>query len=100
YFSRGVLLEAELIAHDLAARSQKAQRIGLLFRVGDIGEQAAAAFSGAMGGSGATVVSRRLPAHGGDLRGALGGPGPGDAGGVWLGPGDLTAPPAAQLPPP
>src|SRR4029077_9556127 len=65
YFSRGVLLEAELIAHDLAARSQKAQRIGLLFRAGDIGEQAAAAFSAAMSASGATVVSRRLPARDG-----------------------------------
>ena len=98
YFSRGVLLEAELIAHDLAARSQKAQRIGLLFRAGDIGEQAAAAFSAAMSASGATVVSRRLPAHGGDLRGALGGPGPVDAWVLWLRPDDLTA--LAQLPPP
>jgi hypothetical protein len=98
YFSRGVLLEAELIAHDLAARGVKAQRIVLLFRAGDIGEQAAAAFTAAMGASGTTVIKRRLPAQGGDLRGALGGPGPVDTWVLWLRPGDLEV--LAQRPPP
>jgi hypothetical protein len=98
YFSRGVLLEAELIAHDLAARSEKPQRIVQLFRAGDIGEQAAAAFTAAMGASGATVVNRHLPAHGGDLRGALGRRGPADAWVLWLRPDDLAT--LAQLPPP
>jgi hypothetical protein len=98
YFSRGVLLEAELIAHDLAARGVKAQRIGLLFRTGDIGEQAAAAFTAAMGASGTTVVSRHLPAKGGDLRGALDGRGPVDAWVLWLRPSDLAV--LAQRPPP
>lgn len=98
YFSKGVLLEAELIAHDLATRAVKGQRIVQVFRAGDIGEQAAAAFRAAMGASGTTMVSRRLPAHGGDMRGALAGPGPVDAWVLWLRPGDLTA--LAQLPPP
>jgi hypothetical protein len=97
YFSRGVLLEAELVAHDLAARGVRAQRIVLLFRAGDIGEQAAEAFTAAMGASGTTVVNRRLPAKGGDLRGALGGP-PADAWVLWLRPGDLAV--LAQRSPP
>jgi len=98
YFSRGVLLEAELIAHDLDARDAKASRIVQVFRAGDVGEPAAEALAAAVRPSGVTVVNRRLPAKGGKLGNALAGLAAGDARVLWLRPADLSQ--LAKLPAP
>jgi hypothetical protein len=95
YFSKGVLLEAELIARRLAEERQRAPagRVVQAYRPGDIGEAAA----GALGAAGGTaVVSRPLGA--GEPRAALetalADVGADDALVLWLRPGDL-----ALLPP-
>jgi hypothetical protein len=98
YFSRGVQLEAELIAHDLDARGMKAPRVVQVFRAGDVGEPAAEALATALRPLGATVVDRRLPATGGNLRSALAGSEPAEVRVLWLRPADLSR--LAQLPAP
>ena len=91
YFSKGVLLEAELIAHDLGETGTRAapRRVVQVFRAGDAGESAAAALARAVGVGRVTVVDRRLPAKGQDLRAALAGVGSKDAVVLWLRPTDL-----------
>jgi hypothetical protein len=101
YFSRGVLLEAELIGHDLGRDEARAatHRVVQVFRGGDVGEPAAAALAHAVRARGVTVVDHRLPATGGDLPAALAGLGQHDAVVLWLRPADLArlakAPPTA-----
>jgi Cytochrome c len=93
YFSRGVLLEAQLIAQQLADPGEPAPRVVQIFRAGDVGEAAAKALQAARAGSGQAVVNRALPAHRSplELAGALRGVGTGDALVLWLRPEDLRA---------
>jgi hypothetical protein len=95
YFSKGVLLEAELIAHQLAeaASSGSAVRVRQVYRASDSGAEAAAALSAALRSSGIEVHEQKL---------APGPPGEGVAKAVasgvktdvlvlWLRPDDLAA---------
>jgi hypothetical protein len=92
YFSKGVLLEAELIAHDLGEPGTRAtpRRVVQVFRADDVGEAAAAAFAHAIGPRGIAVVDHRLPAKAGGLPEALAGVGAEDAVVLWLRPRDLS----------
>jgi cytochrome c553 len=104
YFSRGVLLEAGLVAHDLEARAATGAsgRIVQLFRAGDVGGAAAAELAQQLGPA-ASVVNRRLPAHPGkgDLAAALREARPGDSLVLWLRAADIAAlgaiPPGVSL---
>jgi len=98
YFSRGVFLEAELLARHMLADSARPtpMRVLQVFREGDSGEAAAAAFEG-VARSGAMQVSRRAIPRGAPVAavaGALGGDPRADAVVLWLRPSDL-----AGLPP-
>jgi hypothetical protein len=94
YLSRGVLLEADLIAHDLKARTgaQAPRRVLQFFREGDAGEPAAARLARDLAG-GTPMEERRLPAHGNthELAAAVARAEPGDAVVLWLRPTDLAA---------
>jgi hypothetical protein len=94
YFSRGVLLEAELVARQLP--DSHLRRVVQVFREGDIGEEAAKALQRAATAAGLDTVAR--PLGPGDatksLRGNLEGTGAGDAVVFWLRPADLAALPA------
>lgn len=94
YFSRGVLLEAQLIAQRLAQEPARAapHRVVQVFREGDIGVPAAEAVRAAMGQGDLQIVNRALKAGGGDraLVNALKDTGPGDAIVLWLRPADLS----------
>jgi hypothetical protein len=93
YFSRGVLLEAQLIARELAEAPEPVHRIVQLYRSGDVGEQAARALQAARAGSSLRVVNRTLRgrATAGDLAAALREVGPADALVLWLRPEDLKS---------
>jgi hypothetical protein len=93
YFSRGVHLEAQLIARELAEAREPIHRVVQVFRAGDVGEQAARTLQAARTGSAQQVVSRVLKAHGAskDLAAALREVGPTDALVLWLRPPDLKA---------
>jgi len=99
YFSRGVLLEAELIARELADAPEPPRRIVQVFRAGDVGEAAARALQSVRAGSGPAIVNRVLKAHGssGELIAALRDVGSADALVLWLRAADLSA--LEQLPP-
>ena len=92
YFSRGVLLEAQLIARELAAAGGGG-RVVQVFRAGDVGEAAARALEAARAGSGRQVVNHALKAHGPpqELARALREAGAADALVLWLRPADLGA---------
>jgi hypothetical protein len=62
YFSKGVLLEAQLIAHDLQAKSEtsKIRRVVQLFRNADVGQSAAAALKAALASDGIQVADRGI----------------------------------------
>ena len=64
YFSKGVLLEANLIARAIAASAQggSAVTVQQVYRAGDSGEAAAPALAAALKGRAITVRSRALPA--------------------------------------
>jgi hypothetical protein len=93
YFSRGVLLEAQLIARELAEAREPIHRLVQVFRAGDVGEQAARTLQAARTGSAEQIVNRVLKAHGAsrDLGAALREVGPTDALVLWLRPQDLKA---------
>jgi len=93
YFSRGVLLEAQLIARELAEAREPIRRVVQVFRAGDVGEQAARTLQAARTGSAQQIVSRVLKAHGAskDLDAALREVGPTDALVLWLRAQDLKA---------
>ncbi len=90
YFSRGVLLEAQLIARELAAAGGGG-RVVQVFRAGDVGEAAARALEVARAGSGQQVVNHALKAHGPpqELARALREASAADALVLWLRPADL-----------
>jgi len=92
YFSRGVLLEAQLIARQLAG-GETPSRVVQVFRAGDVGEAAARALQAARTGPGQDVVNYALKARGSpqELAGALREVGAADALVLWLRPADLTA---------
>lgn len=93
YFSRGVLLEAQLIAGQLAGDGVAPRRIVQVFRAGDVGAAAARALQAAHARPGLQVENRALKAHGSphELAAALGEVGPEDALVLWLRPEDLRA---------
>src|SRR6266446_295596 len=55
YFSRGVLLEAHLIARQLAEAAEPVRRVGQVLRAADVGEQAARDLQAAPGASGQQI---------------------------------------------
>src|SRR5256885_9777077 len=63
YFSRGVLLEAQLLARELAQAREPIHTLVQVFRAGDVGEQPARALQAARTDAGQQVVNRVLKAH-------------------------------------
>jgi hypothetical protein len=105
YFSRGVLLEAQLIARELADAGARPQRIVQVYRTGDVGEAAARALQATQANSALPVVNRPVGAGAratAELATAVREAGPGDALVLWLRPDDLrlleqVIAPAAQV---
>jgi cytochrome c553 len=95
YFSRGVLLEAELMGKSLLGEAGRAGVSNVLqvYRSGDIGEAAAAAMAGRLHASGVAVSQRVLPrdAPPGTVADVLRKEAGADAVVLWLRPGDLAA---------
>jgi hypothetical protein len=97
YFSRGVLLEADLIAGDLATSGRR--HVIQIARADDIGAPAAAAVSRALAASGIEVEIRAMPLEGtSSSLGIAGRVGPDDAVVLWLRPADLSRLPPAPPP--
>jgi hypothetical protein len=98
YFSRGVLLEAQLIAQQIreAARNSKMRRVIQVYREDDIGAAAARALRDAMTSSGPATVECALNPRAGsaELAEAVGKAGTKDALILWLRPDDLRNLPA------
>lgn len=96
YFSKGVLLEAQLMASRLAQSARensRSVRIVQVYRRDDIGTPAAAALRAALPG-GTAIVDRALDSGdgaGGDLARALADTQPGDVLVFWLRSADLAA---------
>jgi hypothetical protein len=94
YFSRGVLLEADLIARQLSASPEPSAggTVLQIYRAGDGGEAAAKALTAALQGRGIAVRSKMLPADrpGSGLGQALRGAASADALVLWLRPADLA----------
>ena len=95
YFSRGVLLEAGLIAHQLREQPQwsTVRRLVQVYRADDIGATAARMLESESRRPGLQLVARVLKAGGTDagLVGTLKDIGPGDELVLWLRPKDLAA---------
>ncbi|MGB8325990.1 MAG: hypothetical protein WCE48_00270, partial [Steroidobacteraceae bacterium] len=95
YFSKGVLLEAGLIAHQLhdPADTARTRRVLQLYRAGDVGAAAAAALAGDARAAGFEVVDRVLRDGPPDaaLTTALADVRPTDAVVLWLRPQDVAA---------
>jgi cytochrome c553 len=94
YFSRGVLLEAQLIAHQLQDAGEGIRRVVQVYRAGDVGEHAAEALKAASPGR--QIENRVLKLHGSskDLSALLRDLGAADALVLWLRPEDLKALPS------
>jgi hypothetical protein len=94
YFSRGVLLEAALIAERILAPAHGAQQgdIEQVYRTGDSGEAAAAALAEGLAASGLKVQNHALPnaPRRGDVAAAVQ-KAHGAALVLWLRPGDIAA---------
>jgi hypothetical protein len=99
YFSKGVLLEAGLIAHELQAQDAKteARRVVQVFRADDVGADAAKALAAsldrAQDATEIKIVDRSLAGAGStqELRAALGDTKAGDVLVLWLRPADIAA---------
>jgi len=95
YLSKGVLLEAGLIAHALSSRRAEATPVRLVqvFRADDVGREAARELARLLGPEGFTCIERGLSstAGSGELRRALSTVGPQDIVVFWLRPRDLAA---------
>ena len=99
YFSKGVLLEAQLLAQRITKQPSRTGRVVQVFRSGDVGEAAARALAAALTGAPLSVVEHPMAARS-SPRGfaeALPAAGEGDVFVLWLRPSDLAALPA--LPP-
>jgi Cytochrome c len=98
YYSRGVLLEGDLMVAQISAdKSARPRRVVQLYKKGDIGEAAAGSVQAAAAKLGLPAVSRSLNADGiskNEVRNALADVRPDDALVLWLRPRDL-----AELPP-
>ncbi len=96
YFSKGVLLEAELVAGAMREQLPRPRRVVQLFRAGDIGEAGAARLAQALRTGGVDTSQHRLSPQGApqELSAALAALGPGDALMLWLRPADIRALPA------
>jgi cytochrome c553 len=96
YFSKGVLLEAQMVSRRLQAEraSLGLRRVVQVYRPGDTGEDAARALQATA--PGLEIVTRTLGSGDarGELEAALAGLGTGDAIVLWLRPDDLAALPA------
>jgi len=94
YFSKGVLLEAGLIARQVIAslNGKAGSTVLQIYRAGDSGEAATKALTEALQGKGIEVRSKMLPANrpGTGLGQALHGAGSTDALVLWLRPSDLA----------
>ena len=96
YFSKGVLLEAQLIAKRLEEQGDaRPRRLVQLYRAGDIGEPAARALSAAAKEAGLAVAERAIGSGERALAEALQDLAAGDALALWLRPDDLRALPDA-----
>lgn len=94
YFSKGVLLEAELIADRIAAQDKgSGARVDQVYRRGDSGEPAAQALAAALKARGITVRDHALApgTAGRGLAGALRAAGDAQALVLWLRPADIAA---------
>jgi hypothetical protein len=95
YYSRGVLLEADLMARRAAdpAGGPVVRRVVQVYRAGDIGSDGARALAGALAERRIPVVGRAIPDAGGAgaLAAALADLGAGDVLALWLRPPDLAA---------
>jgi hypothetical protein len=95
YFSRGVLLEAGLIAHELRGQPQwpSVRRLVQVYRADDIGATAATTLEGESRRPGLELITRVLRGSAGDagIAAALKDVGPGDELVLWLRPKDLAA---------
>lgn len=93
YFSRGVLLEADLMAQRLAssANREATRKVVQIFRAGDVGSEAARSLSVALAARGIAVVNRAIPSAADPraIAAALGDVSAGDAVALWLRPADL-----------
>jgi hypothetical protein len=99
YFSRGVLLEAELLAQQIAAdnKVKPVGRIVQIFRAADIGVDAAASLKGAVAGSDIQTLELPLGNSGGSrLADLLRTVRPSDITVFWLRPADFA--PLAKIP--
>ena len=95
YLSKGVLLEAQLIAHELRAQQSKTPiaHVVQIFRSQDVGKDAAAALRAALPAHEIPVVDKRLSdgtSHR-ELNTLLAQSAPGDVVVLWLRPNDLAA---------
>lgn len=93
YLSRGVLLEAGLVADAIRGpgSSAGAKHVQQIFRAGDSGEAAARALSARLALRGVEVRNIALPASGGNLVTAVRAGADADALVLWLRAGDLAA---------
>jgi len=103
YFSRGVLLEADLIAAGIlnAPAGTNITRVRLVYRAGDIGEAAAAALAAQLQARGVGAVTRIVP-HGAPAKAAAEAVrdlSSRDAIVLWLRPADLIALEGTLAPP-
>jgi hypothetical protein len=91
YFSKGVLLEAELLAHEIWAGKKPGGRIVQIFRPGDIGADAATRLSDALAGTGIQSLERPLGNAGASrMADLLRGVRPQDGLVLWLRPADFA----------
>lgn len=98
YFSRGVALEADVLAGYLTDKGRKRpRRLVQVYRDDDVGRGAAAAMKQALAGSGITVEDRILP-DGSPVRDAVAGIERKDSVMFWLRPADVAG--FGDLPPP
>jgi hypothetical protein len=99
YFSRGVMLEADLIAKKIldGGSGVMAKSVRQIYRAGDSGETAARALAGALKHHGIAVSSRML-APGEGVAEALHGTSSVDALVLWLRPADIAGLASAQAP--
>src|SRR5262249_50288346 len=95
YFSRGVLLEAGLIANQMLAHDggEAARTVHQIYRTGDTGEAAADALAGMLKGRGTTVQNHALAStqSGEAVAAAVRGSSDADALILWLRPADIAA---------
>jgi len=90
YYSRGVLLEADLLASRLETLDARAQRVVQVYRADDVGRAAAEALQRKLSKSGIQTVERPLTRPRA-LAAVLQSVRPGDAVVLWLRPDDIAA---------